>query len=141
MPELRLLERLRYIEDTPEHQAERSVLELQSILDHIKKLLGTHKGTVPISNDYGMPDVFFSQGINFTESSRRMHDSIAQVITRFETRLKRVKVELLSTREDLLKQQFRITAVLSRDLSIPLNFTVAISSEAEITLTSGNIQG
>ena len=134
MATLRLLERLRYLENPPERKPDELSPEIESIFHHVKYVLGTHKGAVPISDEYGMPDLFFSRGINFKESSRRMRDSISEVITRFETRLRNVKVEALSTRDDLLKQKFRINAVFARNVQESIDFIVEISSEANITI-------
>jgi type VI secretion system lysozyme-like protein len=140
MSALRLLERLQALENPPEGRPDEATLERQSIFQHVKRLLSTHKGTVPISDDYGMPDVFFSQGIDFKQSSQRMRTAIAEGISRFETRLSSVKVEPLSTRDELLKQRFRILAVLTRDHSRTIEFTIEISSEAKITIIWGNEQ-
>jgi type VI secretion system lysozyme-like protein len=136
----RLLERLQLLQTPPLKQCDEVMLQLQSILDHVKRLLGTHKGTVPISNEYGMPDVFFSQGINFKESSQRTQSAIVSVITGFEPRLKSVSAILLSNREDLLKQQFRIKGVLSSDSEQIIDFIVEISSDAKIRLITANEQ-
>lgn len=135
MSNLRLLEKLRFLEATPGEIPGLISDEFTSIMNHIQYLLGTHSGTVPIADDYGMPDVFFSQGVNFKESSRKIKNSLETVIAKYEPRLTNITVELITGKNDLLKQHFGVKASLSRDVREKIEFIISISSEAKISIS------
>lgn len=137
MARLRLFERLQLLQAPLVEHPDEAMQQIESIRQHVQRLLYTHKGTAPISDDFGMPDLFFTQGINFKKNSQQMQNAISSVIKRFEPRLERITVEPLSSRDDLLKQQFRIKGLLKSDTSIMVDFVVEISSEARIKLITG----
>lgn len=135
MVQLRILERLRV------HGADGKVSGIehenmvQSIFSHVHNILCTRNGTVLIDENYGMPDVFFSQGIRFRESTSRMSSAIVSVIRKFEPRLKDVTIVQLSDKTDLLMQKFGVKGYLN-DTSVQcIEFIVTISSEAKITVS------
>jgi type VI secretion system protein len=135
MVQVRLLERLRahgYGENAHGVEYENVV---QSILSHVHNVLCTRNGTVLIDEDYGMPDVFFSQGIRFRESTSRMSNAIVSVIRKFEPRLKNVTIVQLSDKEDLLMQKFGVKGYLTDASALGIEFIVTISSEAKITVS------
>lgn len=134
MVQQRLLERLRALESGTTAGAEFENV-VQSILSHIHNVLCTRNGTVLIDEDYGMPDVFFSQGIRFRESTSRMSNAIIMVIRKFETRLENVTIMQLSDKEDLLMQKFGVKGYLTDTSHQGVEFIVTISSEAKITVS------
>jgi type VI secretion system protein len=138
MTTLRLLERIRYLDSNEKYVTFTDDQLVSSILSHVHDILCTRKGTVPVDDNYGMPDVFFSQGINFKESSVRMSQAILEAIRTFEPRLKNVVIQQLSHKDELLKQRFSITAQITGSDSKTISFEVSISSEAKITLTLNN---
>jgi type VI secretion system protein len=134
MAQMRLLERLRTHgsgENAPGTEYENVI---QSILSHVHNILCTRNGTVLIDEDYGMPDVFFSQGIRFRESTSRMSNAIVTVIRKFEPRLKNVTIVQLSDKEDLLMQKFGVKGFLTDTSAQIIEFIVTISSEAKISV-------
>ena len=138
MAEQRLLERLRMDERISTAGNSPYELQIKSILAHIHNILCTRRGTVLIDDDYGMPDVFFSQGIRFQESTNRMSDAILYVIQKFEPRLKNITIVQLSQKDELLKQRFGLRGYLTNAPSVLLEFEVSISSEAKITVSLKN---
>ncbi|MBN1578987.1 MAG: type VI secretion system baseplate subunit TssE [Chitinispirillaceae bacterium] len=135
MAHQRLLERLRNDASHRPPGASPEEIAVDSILSHVHDLLCTRKGTVPIADDFGMPDVFFSQGVNYKQSSHRMTEAIVAAIRGFEPRLKNVVIEDLSQKEDLLKQRFGLRGDLTNAPSTTIEFEVIVSSEAKITVT------
>ncbi len=135
MVQVRLLERLHSHES--EESAPGVLYEnvVQSILSHVHNILCTRNGTVLIDDDYGMPDVFFSQGIRFRESTSRMSNAIVSVIRKFEPRLKNVTIQQLSDKDDLLMQKFGVKGYLADTSAQSIEFIVTISSEAKITVS------
>jgi type VI secretion system protein len=135
MVQQRLLERLRVsgaMATAPGVEYENVV---QSVLSHVHNILCSRNGTVLIDDDYGMPDVFFSQGIRFRESTSRMSNAIVSVIRKFEPRLKNVTIVQLSDKDDLLMQKFGVKGYLADTSMQNIEFIVAISSEAKITVS------
>lgn len=113
MPNLRLLERIRFAEEMPE---KRGVVEFQtvlnSVINHLKVLLNTRQGSALIANDYGMPDYSDIFGDFTSERVRDLGRQIQQVIKRYEPRLEDVVV--VSDMETVVGAQlhFRIQARL-----------------------------
>jgi type VI secretion system lysozyme-like protein len=132
MAVLRMLERLRYLQNPPKKQPEDLALEIASIMKHIQWLLSTHRGTVLISDDYGMPDVFYSFGVDYKKNSKLMRDSLVELIRKYETRFTLLSVEMLSE-ENTSKQFFSVKGRLKR-IAENIEFTVQVTSEGKITL-------
>lgn len=135
MVQQRLLERLRVHGAGAAAPGTEYENVVQSILSHIHNILCTRNGTVLIDEDYGMPDVFFSQGIRFRESTSRMSNAIVSVIRKFEPRLKNVSIVQLSDKDDLLMQRFGVKGYLTDSSAQSIEFIVTISSEAKITVS------
>lgn len=132
---VRLLERLRCMEGFASPGVGEDSGETESIRSHIHSLLCTKRGTCLIADEYGMPDVFFSHGINFQESTGRMLAAIRSVVTGFEPRLTAIRVNLISGKDEFLQQRFELWSTLTRDPSIQMSFLITITSEARITVT------
>lgn len=96
----------------PQRTSRTDISELRdSVILHLKKLLNTRQGSVPIHPEYGMPDL--SEFINlFPESVTKMQSTIASIIERFEPRLKSVRVDYKENPNDVLNIKFEITAQL-----------------------------
>ncbi len=92
MPERRLLERIREPEVGGQRRSEVDTrLLLRSVLDNLQRILNTRQGNVPIQKDLGIPDL--SDIVHtFPESILTMQQSIRQTITKYEPRLKSVRV-------------------------------------------------
>jgi type VI secretion system protein len=129
----RLLERIRSLEtDSDQLESDDRAVEINSILKHLKLLLNSRRGTALIADDYGMPDVFFTQGTSFSENTRRIALALADVIQKFEPRLKNVRVAPQPRKKDLLEQQFAIHASLARDASITVEINAVVASDGSI---------
>lgn len=136
MIQQRLLERIRSMEhasasvDGSEVQA-----EVQFILAHLQCLLNTRCGTVMIDEDYGLPDVFFSQGTSFKENTQTMMRLMTETIIKFEPRLFDVTVTAKEHPGALLEQHFTFRAQLARDPDSSIEFSAVISSDGRIKTT------
>jgi type VI secretion system protein len=135
MVQQRLLERFREGESTHSPGSSPEDIAIDSILSHVRDLLCTRKGAVPISDEFGMPDVFFSQGGNNRQGSNRLTEAIAAAVRGFEPRLKNVSIEDLSRKDDLLKRRFALRGDIADASSVALEFEVVVTSEAKVTVT------
>ena len=101
----------------PEGEGPRSVAEdterlAESILRHLRNMLNTRQGHVPIQPEYGMPDVTeFIQTLPETVDGIRR--AIRNSIEKFEPRLRNVEVRYVPSEEDPLHLRFEITAELA----------------------------
>jgi type VI secretion system protein len=113
MREARLLERIRFRERNPQRREAKDTGQvIDSVLDHLTRILNTRRGNVPIAEDYGIPDYTeFLQ--NFPESLRDLETAIEQTVTQYEPRLKAVRVNFVSQDEAVFAVKFQISAKLA----------------------------
>ncbi len=137
MHDERLLERIRNIEKTPEARIERNLTRMvNSIINHLQRLLNTHHGSTLIANDYGIPDIINTHGESMTEMTQRLERTLQEVIMKYEPRLMSVKVKLISEKEDVLALRFKLEAVLVTDKSIPVVLETVVSTEGKIDVST-----
>lgn len=133
----RLLERLRSMENTPDARVERRYARMvNSIIGHLQRMLNTHQGSVPIADDYGIPDITNAPGEGFLETTKRIERTLQQVIMKYEPRLTNVRLSLLSDKDEVLTLRFKMEAVLMEDRSTPVVFETVVSSEGKVNVTS-----
>lgn len=110
MREERLLERIRAFERDPARRGGTDHGRLvDSILAHIRLILNTRQGNVPIAPDYGVPD-FLDFLQTYPDSVRKIERSIRTAIGSYEPRLKGVRVSFIPQEDDVLALRFQITA-------------------------------
>jgi type VI secretion system protein len=137
MAQQRLLERLQRL-DAGERVDSAGVadLEVHSIMDHLRRLLTTRQGTVLIAEAYGLPDVFYTSGVSYEASSRRIQESIAEVIRRFEPRLLGVTVAISADRNQPLQQCLQVNAQLASDPGTRVSLSIEVSTEGKVSVRS-----
>ncbi len=118
MREARLLERIRLREKNPHRREnEDTGRVIDSVLDHLTRILNTRRGNVPIADDYGIPDYTeFAQ--NFPDSFRDLERAIEQTIIHYEPRLKEVRVRFVHQDNDEFSVGFEISAKLASNTSV-----------------------
>ena len=132
----RLLERIRNLESNPDTRVERSLTrKINSIINHLQNLLNTHQGNVLIADDYGIPDITNSHGEGITELTRRIENTLQQTILKYEPRLKNIRVELLSEKEDVLNMRFKLEAVLVHDNTTPVILETVVSAGGKVDIS------
>ncbi|MBW2246213.1 MAG: type VI secretion system baseplate subunit TssE [Deltaproteobacteria bacterium] len=108
---------------------------IDSVLDHLQQILNTRQGSVPIGEDYGVPD--FTELLHaYPDSVRDFERSIQQTIQKYEPRLNGIRVRLIPQDEDLLSLRFQITAKLAtEDHKEPVLFESVVDSDGKISIT------
>lgn len=133
----RLLQRIRNQEAAPaERDSGNQALESASIIEHLRRLLNTRQGSVPIHPDYGIPDFSHLGGDTFTDTAQEMQRSLRKVIETFEPRLARVQVTYDTRGGERSHLNFRITGVLAKDERIPLTLDTSLAPGGRFTLNS-----
>jgi len=135
MPE-RLLERIHNLEDKRPADGTTAVKsEINSIIQHLVRLLNTRQGSVSIAEDYGVPDMTNVPGNTILESKNRIEETLRDVILRYEPRLKNIK--LLMEEEDAMKfaLKFRLEGRLTVREDIPVIFETVVSTDGKINVS------
>ena len=115
MREERLLERLRRWEKEPlgrGREDPRKVID--SVIAHLRRLLNTRQGSVPIAPDYGIPD-FMHVLQGGPEASLDMESALRAVIEAYEPRLAGVRVTYMAVDDVGSPLRFNIQAKLRMD--------------------------
>ena len=137
MQEERLLERLQNTEKNPGSRIENDLpRKVNSIMVHLQSLLNTHQGSVPIADDYGIPDITNTQGESVTEMTRRIELTLQGVIKKYEPRLAKVKVMLISQKDEVLSLRFKLEAVLITENSTPVVLETVVSTGGKVNVIS-----
>ncbi len=137
MREARLLERIKLREKEPHLRGSDDPGKVvDSILDHLNNILNTRRGNVPIADDYGIPD--FTEFLHYyPESLREFERAIRQSITKFEPRLKAVRVTFTPQEEDMFTVRFQISAKLvMTPNAAPILFDSRLDTDGKIRVRS-----
>ena len=134
----RLLERIRMMEESPEKRLDTdSSTMVNSILEHLVRVLNTKQGSVDIDPDFGVPDITNISSSFSAESVPELETAIKRVIENYEPRLKDVAVHFSSQEEDLLALRFSITAkMVTDDKSKPIVFETIVDSDGQVKVKS-----
>ena len=136
MNDERLLERIRNLESNPDIRVERSLSrKVNSIINHLQNLLNTHQGSVLIADDYGIPDITNSHGEGITELTQRIENTLRQTILKYEPRLNKVQVKLMSEKDDVLSMRFKLEAVLVHDDTTPVILETVVTSGGKVDIS------
>ena len=141
MREERLLER---ISNTGEESARRGSSDqdvaLNSIVAHLKRVLNTRQGSVPIDPDYGVPD-YHSLASRFstdpTESITVIENGVIDAVRKHEPRLENASVKMLDKKEYEISMTMEISAdMLTENERVPVMIKVVITSEGRIEVSA-----
>lgn len=134
MREERLLERLDSMERDPSRRLRTDEGRLlDSILTHLRCILNTRQGAVPIALDYGVPD-FLDFLQRYPYSSREIESSIRRAIELYEPRLEGVQVTSLPQEDEVLFLRFQIRAQVSEESKLQVNFETVVETDGRISL-------
>ena len=126
---MRLLERLRRGPHPAIARSHDAVLR-QSILDHLLRLLNTRRGHAPIDPELGLPASIACDGA----AAARVAADIARVITRYEPRLREVRVTPRDTRAGHHGPSFAISGRVGCDLGRVLEATSRVTASGRFIL-------
>ncbi len=136
MQEERLLRRIIAWEQDPLRRTRQdSKRTIDSIKEHLQRILNTRQGSVMIGEDYGLPD-FAELLRNYPESLRDFERSIRMTIQKYEPRLKTVRVKLLPNEDDLLSLRFQVSArLVSQDQRVPVLLESRVDQDGKVNVT------
>jgi len=138
MHEKRLLERIRDFTRDQDRRGEidPSVLSA-SVLSHLRRLLNTKQGSVPIAEDYGLADLTDLPGSFAPDNLADIEDKINRVISRYEPRLSNIRIAFAKRQEDSLSLRFEISGQVKVDeRNVPILFESVVEPSGKISLST-----
>ena len=87
---------------------------VDSVLEHLQKLLNVRQGSVKMLHDYGLPD-FNDLSHKFPHAINEIQKMIRDCIRKYEPRLTQIKVTYVQDEDDPLSLRYDITACLEID--------------------------
>ncbi|MBP1748319.1 MAG: tssE [Deltaproteobacteria bacterium] len=135
MYEERLTQRLRNLERKDSVKAVDDLSHIvNSIINHLQRVLNTRQGSVPIAEDYGMPDFTNYQGLGIAEQAKGISEIIRNMILKYEPRLQGAQVVYEPDKNDLLSLRFKLQTeiVHGRDEKSVVELETVISSEGKV---------
>ncbi len=138
MRERRLLERISSLEDSGGRTSEGDVEVLKdSIIGHLQRILNTRQGSVPIREDFGVPDFTNVAGSIATGSTREIEKSINEVIEKYEPRVKSPRISFKAQQDDVFSMRFELQGDIEvDDRRIPIQFMTAITPEGKVKIVT-----
>lgn len=136
MYEERLLKRILSWERDPQRRTgEDSGRVMDSVREHLQKILNTKQGNVPIGEDYGLPD-FFELFRDYPDSLRDYERSIRLTVQKYEPRLKSVRVKLIPNDEDPMTLRFQVSArLVTREQRVPVVLESTVGQDGKVLIT------
>ena len=136
MQEERLLRRIIAWEKDPHRRTRADPKRIiNSVREHLQRILNTRQGSVMIGEDYGLPD-FAELLRDYPDSLRDFERSIRMTIQKYEPRLKMVRVKLLPNEEDLLTLRFQVSASLAgQERRVPVLLESTVDQDGKVNIT------
>ncbi|MFO7752653.1 MAG: type VI secretion system baseplate subunit TssE [Desulfobacteraceae bacterium] len=135
MYEKTLLERIESLESGIGESGENSSeIEIRSVMNYVRKILNTNRGSVMISDDFGMPDMTVFSGGGVSDTMERIEKSILETVTKYEKRLSDVKVMVDTEQNDVLSIHLSMEGVLTRQKNAPVFFESVVKPGGKVNI-------
>lgn len=114
MSQIRLLERLSVLEE-PRLAAGRAPDRLlrDSIVEHLRRLLNTRAGSVPIDPDYGMPDMSNIAGSFALGTTESLSEAIVRQVSRYEPRFRQPRITVEKETREVITLRFELSGMIT----------------------------
>lgn len=137
MKKIRLLERLSALEDPRQfagHSPDRQLRD--SIVLHLRKLLNTRAGAVPIDPGYGMPDMSNIAGSFAMGTTESLSEAIVRQVARYEPRLLNPRVTVEAETKEVITLRFGLSGdvalIQDGDGFQPFKMVIRVNSSGQI---------
>lgn len=136
MRENRLLERIASLgADAERSRITRAEILVESILEHLRRILNTRQGSVPIDPLFGVPDFTNLAGSFRSGTTTQMIEDMSRMIQRYEPRLRQPQVSFTEVQDEVLSLSFAISGLISvDDREIPVRLASQVASNGKISL-------
>ncbi|MDA8150826.1 MAG: type VI secretion system baseplate subunit TssE [Nitrospiraceae bacterium] len=107
-----------------------------SIRAHLSRILRTRRKSVPIADDFGVPDLSNVAGSFEAGSSVEIVRAILETVGRYEPRLLSPRVRAHETTTELGALRLEISGeILVNGQNMPIQFPVLVKANGEVVLT------
>ena len=107
-----------------------------SIRAHLSRILRTRRKSVPIADDFGVPDLSNVAGSFESGSSVEIVRAILETVGRYEPRLLAPRVRAHETTTELGALRLEISGeILVNGQKMPIQFPVLVKANGEVVLT------
>ena len=136
MKERRLLERVASLgSESQRSHVTRAEILIDSILNHLRRILNTRQGSAPIDPSFGVPDFTNFAGSLSGGTTAQIVEDMNRMIQRYEPRLRKPLVTLAGSQDEILSLSFSIAGLIAvDDREIPVRLTSQIASNGQISL-------
>jgi type VI secretion system protein len=136
MRELRLLERIASLgSDVERSHITRAEILVDSILEHLRRILNTRQGSVPIDPLFGVPDFTNLAGSFTSGTTGQMIEDMSRMIQRYEPRLRQPQISFTAVQDEVLSLAFAISGFIAvDDREIPVRLTSHVASNGKVSL-------
>lgn len=113
----------------------RAEILVDSILSHLRRILNTRQGSVPIDPEFGVPDFTNLAGSFSVGTTSQISDDMTRMIERYEPRLKKPLIEFIEIQDSVLTLAFSITGLIEVDnLDIPIRLSTQVLPNGKVSL-------
>lgn len=134
MHEERLLERIRSTKQEPNRRdSDNQKRYIDSVLLHLRRILNTRQGNVPLAEDYGVPD-FLDFLQTYPESVGAIEQNIKSAIDRYEPRLTDARVTFVPDEDETLALRFQIVANLAMEGGRMIFFDTIVDADGRVRI-------
>ncbi len=106
-----------------------------SIRAHLDRLLKTRKGSVPLSEDYGIPDFSNIAGSFESGTAEEICQAVAETVSRWEKRLLAPRVRPFETTTELATIRIEISGeIVVAEQHIPVHYNATVRANGEIVI-------
>lgn len=117
------------------YQTQAQVL-IQSIIDHLQRILNTRRGSVPTDPNFGVPDFTNLAGSFVTGETSQIMEDMTQMIACYEPRLKLPCIQISDQAQEVLSLSFNLRGwVAIDDRDIPIQLATRVSSDGRVSLS------
>lgn len=113
----------------------RTEILVNSILDHLHRILNTRQGSVPVDPDFGVPDFTNLAGSFSTGTTDQIIQDMSRMIQRYEPRLHQPQINFATSQDEVLSLAFSISGTVRvDDRDIPIRLTSQVASNGKVSL-------
>nr|WP_314488868.1 type VI secretion system baseplate subunit TssE [uncultured Pseudomonas sp.] len=137
MKEKRLLERISALElGTERSRLTQSQVLLDSLMEHLRRILNTRQGSVPMDPEFGVPDFTNLAGTFATGETAQIVESMTRMVARYEPRLKSPRISVAENSREVLSLSFTLDGLVAiDDRDIPVHLSTLVSSDGRVSLS------
>ncbi len=113
----------------------RAEMLVESIMGHLRRILNTRQGSVPIDLEFGVPDFTNLAGSFSSGTTRQIIDDMTRMVQRYEPRLKQPSIEFTENQEGVLTLVFSMNGLIEVDnIDIPIRLSTTVLSSGKVSL-------